>query len=125
MGETFANISRGIDTLTYREPLGVCAAVTPFNFPAMIPLWVFPFAITLGNTYVIKPSERVPSAAVYLMKLLNDVGVPKGVVNLVNGGFDTVKHICEHPDIKAISFVGGNNAGDYIYANGAKNFKRM
>lgn len=125
MGETFGNISKGIDTYSYRVPLGVCAGICPFNFPAMIPFWMFPFAITLGNTFVMKGSERVSKTLNRITELVHNVGIPKGVFNVVHGGFDNVKWITEHPKIKAISFVGGNMAGDYIYTNGAKNFKRM
>ena len=119
------NISKGIDTYSFRTPLGVCAGIAPFNFPAMVPLWMFPFAITCGNTFVLKPSERVAGAADYLAKLFQEINLPKGVVNIVQGGFDTTTHICKHPDIKAISFVGGNSAGEYIYQEGAKQGKRM
>jgi malonate-semialdehyde dehydrogenase (acetylating)/methylmalonate-semialdehyde dehydrogenase len=86
---------------------------------------MFPMAITCGNTYVIKPSERTPSAITYLVKLLQEINLPPGVVNIVQGSFETTKQICDHPDIKAISFVGGNKAGDFIYERGAKSFKRM
>lgn len=110
-GETLPNISRGIDTYSHRVPLGVCAGICPFNFPGMIPLWMFPFAVTTGNTFVMKPSERVSGAANHLAKLVKEVNLPKGVMNIVQGGFDTTKQICQHKDIKAISFVGGNNAG--------------
>ena len=124
-GETIQNISKGIDTYSYRIPIGVVAGVCPFNFPAMIPMWMFPFAITCGNTFVMKPSERVTGAADHLTKLVQEVGIPKGVFNVVQGGFDTTSQICKHPDIKAISFVGGNSAGEYIYQEGAKQNKRM
>lgn len=124
-GETIQNISKGIDTYSYRIPLGVVAGVCPFNFPAMIPMWMFPFAITCGNTFVLKPSEKVAGAADHLTKLVHEVGIPKGVFNVVQGGFDTTSQICKHPDIKAISFVGGNSAGEYIYQEGAKQNKRM
>ncbi len=124
-GETIQNISKGIDTYSFRVPLGVCAGVAPFNFPAMIPFWMFPFAITCGNTFVLKPSERVAGATDHIAKLVKEIGLPKGVFNVVQGGFDTTKQICEHPDIKAISFVGGNQAGEYIYTEGAKRGKRM
>jgi malonate-semialdehyde dehydrogenase (acetylating)/methylmalonate-semialdehyde dehydrogenase len=86
---------------------------------------MFPMAITCGNTYVLKPSERVPSAINFMVNLLKEINLPPGVVNIVQGSWETTKHICHHPDIKAISFVGGNKAGDYIYENGAKTFKRM
>lgn len=124
-GETVENIARGVDTYSIRVPLGVCAGVSAFNFPAMIPLWMFPYAITCGNTFILKPSERVPTTTMYLMEILKDIGLPKGVVNVVHGGFDTVKQMCENETIKAISFVGGNKAGDYIYENGAKHHKRI
>ena len=123
MGETVYNAARGIDIHNYKLPLGVCAGVAPFNFPAMIPLWMIPLSITLGNTFILKPSERVPTTSIFFAKYLQEVGIPNGVFNLVNGGFDTVKHICHHKDIKAISFVGGNNAGEYIHTEGSKVLK--
>jgi malonate-semialdehyde dehydrogenase (acetylating)/methylmalonate-semialdehyde dehydrogenase len=122
MGETVYNAARGIDCYSYKLPLGVTAGICPFNFPAMIPLWMIPLSITLGNTMVLKPSERVPGASLLIAKYMQEIGLPKGVFNIVNGGFDTVKHICDHPDIKAISFVGGNSAGEYIHVNGSKVF---
>ena len=125
MGETFGNVSRGIDTYSYRIPLGVCAGISAYNFPAMIPLFMFPFAVTLGNTFVLKPSERVAGAALHLAGIMKDIGVPDGVFNVVHGGFETTKMITEHPDIRAISFIGGNKAGDYVYEMGAKHHKRM
>jgi len=114
-GQTFENISRGIDLYSLRVPLGVVAGIAPFNFPCMIPLWMFPYAITCGNTMVLKPSEKVPGATDQLIRLCNQIGIPKGVINVVQGGHDTVKQICADPDIKAISFVGGNRAGEFIY----------
>jgi len=118
------NVSKNIDIYSYRVPLGVCAGICPFNFPAMIPLWMFPMSITLGNTYVLKPSEKVPNTTEILIDLLEQSGVPKGVVNVVHGGKDTVTQICEHPDIQAVSFVGGNGAGEYIYETASKHGKR-
>ena len=94
MGETVENVSKNIDIYSYRKPLGVCGGITPFNFPAMCPLWMYPLAITLGNTFVLKPSEKVPATIGMLMQLLEDSGVPGGVVNVVNGGRDTVNHMC-------------------------------
>lgn len=91
----------------------------------MIPLWMFPLAIACGNTYVMKPSERVGGTVNYISHLLNEIHLPKGVVNIVHGGFDTVKQICTHPKIKAISFVGSNRAGEYIYKTGSENGKRV
>lgn len=102
----------------------MCAGIAPFNFPAMVPLWMFPLAITLGNTYVLKPSEKVAGATNLLMDLLKESGVPHGVVNVVHGGPETVTNICTHPDIKAVSFVGGNKAGEYIYKTASAHGKR-
>lgn len=108
MGETIENVGKGVDIYSFRKPLGVCAGICPFNFPAMIPLWMYPLAITLGNTFVIKPSEKVAGTTEILINLLEQSGVPKGVVNVVQGGKDTVTQMCTHPDIRAVSFVGGN-----------------
>lgn len=124
MGETVENVARGVDIYSYRTPLGVCAGIAPFNFPAMIPLWMYPLAITLGNTFVLKPSEKVAGTSQILIDLLEQSGVPKGVVNVVQGGRETVTHICEHPDIRAVSFVGGNEAGEYIYRTASHHGKR-
>jgi len=110
LGETLPNISKDLDTHSYRLPLGVTAGITPFNFPAMIPLWMFPVAIVLGNTSVIKPSERDPGASMMLMQLLNEAGCPPGVVNVIHGAQEAVTFICDNPDIKAISFVGSDQA---------------
>lgn len=125
MGETVENVSHHIDTYSIRQPLGVCAGITPFNFPAMIPLWMFPLAITCGNTFVLKPSERDPGASVILMHLVKEVGIPDGVVNLIHGSRDAVNFICDAPEIKAISFVGGDEAGRYIHQRGTANGKRV
>lgn len=110
LGETLPNISKDLDTYSYRLPLGVTAGITPFNFPAMIPLWMFPVAIVLGNTSVIKPSERDPGACMMLMEMLNEAGCPPGVVNVIHGAHEAVNFICDNPDIKAISFVGSDAA---------------
>ena len=104
-----------MDIYSYRVPLGVCAGVAPFNFPAMIPLWMFPVALTCGNTFVLKPSERVSGTAIYLTKLLQETGIPNGVLNVVNGGKEVVDGIIDNKDIKSISFVGSNRVGEYIY----------
>jgi malonate-semialdehyde dehydrogenase (acetylating)/methylmalonate-semialdehyde dehydrogenase len=125
MGETLENVSRNMDTYSYRQPLGVCAGICPFNFPAMIPLWMFPLAITLGNTYVLKPSERVPGASMILARLVKESGLPDGVVNVIHGARDCVNFICDDPAIKAISFVGGDAAGRHIHERGTKNGKRV
>ena len=124
MGETQGNLSTGIDSYSYHEPLGVTAGICPFNFPAMIPLWMFPVAITAGNTSVMKPSEKDPGAMMILAKLAQEAGVPDGVLNIIHGGHDAVNFICDAPEIKAISFVGGNEAGEYIHARGTGNGKR-
>jgi len=125
MGETLENVSRHIDTYSYRQPLGVCAGITPFNFPAMIPLWMFPLAITCGNTYILKPSERDPGACMILAGLAKEAGVPDGVLNIIHGAKDSVNFICDAPEIRAISFVGGDAAGRHIHDRGTKNGKRV
>ena len=124
MGETMENVAKNIDLYSYRVPLGVCGGICPFNFPAMIPLWMYPLAITLGNTFVMKPSEKVAGTSEILIDLLEQSGVPKGVVNVVQGGRETVTQMCEHPDIKAVSFVGSNQAGEYIYKTASNHGKR-
>lgn len=124
-GETIENISKGIDCYYYRVPLGVCAGIPAFNFPLMIPLWMFPIAITCGNTFIIKPSERVGGAVDMLTHALKEIDLPKGVVNVVHGGFETTKQLCAHPTVKALSFVGSNKAGEYVYEVGSKHGKRV
>ncbi|EGG23429.1 methylmalonate-semialdehyde dehydrogenase [Cavenderia fasciculata] len=125
MGETVENVSKNVDIYSYNQPLGVCAGITPFNFPAMIPLWMFPLAIACGNTYVLKPSERVPGASMYLAELAIEAGVPAGVLNIIHGAKDAVNFICDDPAIRAISFVGGEAAGKHIHDRGTKNGKRV
>ncbi|KAF8571955.1 hypothetical protein P879_03693 [Paragonimus westermani] len=125
LGESLGNISRDMDLYSYRIPLGVTAGITPFNFPAMIPLWMFPVSIACGNTMILKPSERDPSTTMLLMQLLQAAGLPPGVINVIHGAEDAVRFICEHPDIKAISFVGSDKAGRYIYDTGCKHGKRV
>ncbi|KAF8817821.1 putative methylmalonate-semialdehyde dehydrogenase [acylating] [Cardiosporidium cionae] len=125
MGESLENISRYIDTYSYHQPLGVCAGIAPFNFPAMIPLWMFPIACVAGNTFVLKPSERVPLCTMKLMEWCREIELPAGVVNVVHGGKPTVDFICRDSHIKAISFVGSNRAGEYIYEEGTKHGKRV
>jgi malonate-semialdehyde dehydrogenase (acetylating)/methylmalonate-semialdehyde dehydrogenase len=125
MGETIQSVSRNIDTYSFKEPLGVCAGICPFNFPVMIPLWMFPMAAACGNTFILKPSEKVPLSSVRLMELALEAGFPSGVINMVHGGKETVDWICDDPRIKAISFVGGNQAGEYIYQRGTSNNKRV
>ena len=118
-------VARDMETRTYREPLGVAAAICPFNFPAMIPLWSIPVATVTGNTIVVKPSERDPGACMILAELAERAGFPPGVVNVVHGGARTVDFILDEPRIKAISFVGSNRAGEYIYMRGSANGKRV
>jgi malonate-semialdehyde dehydrogenase (acetylating)/methylmalonate-semialdehyde dehydrogenase len=125
MGETLENLASGLDTYSYRQPLGVCAGVCPFNFPAMIPLWMFPMAIACGNTFILKPSERTPGASLIFARLAQEAGIPDGVFNIVHGQTDTVNFICDHPSIKAISFVGSNPAGEHIHDRGTKHGKRV
>ncbi|KAH8905024.1 methylmalonate-semialdehyde dehydrogenase [Coniochaeta sp. PMI_546] len=118
-------VARDMETRTYREPLGVVAAICPFNFPAMIPLWSIPVATITGNTLILKPSERDPGAAMILAELCQKAGFPDGVVNVIHGAHRTVDFILDEPAIKAVSFVGGNKAGEYIFARGSANGKRV
>lgn len=124
MGETLPGVADSVDTHSYRVPLGVCAGICPFNFPAMIPMWMFPPACTAGNTMLLKPSERVPLSAVRIAELAVDCGLPPGVLNVVHGGHDTVNFMCDNEHIRAVSFVGGNAAGEHIYLRAGKNGKR-
>ncbi|KAJ9159220.1 hypothetical protein P3X46_024741 [Hevea brasiliensis] len=125
MGEYVPNVSNGIDTYSIREPLGVCAGICPFNFPAMIPLWMFPLAVTCGNTFVLKPSEKDPGASIMLAELAMEAGLPNGVLNIVHGTNDVVNAICDDDNIRAISFVGSNIAGMHIYARASAKGKRV
>ncbi|KAF6022856.1 ALDH6A1 [Bugula neritina] len=125
LGETLPNVAKDMDIHSYREPLGVTAGITPFNFPAMIPLWMFPLATVCGNTMVIKPSERDPGATMMLCELANEAGFPAGVVNVFHGATDAVNFVCDDPTIKAISFVGSDTAGQHIYERGAMAGKRV
>merc|ERR1719430_1051890 len=125
LGETLTGISKDMDLTSFRTPLGVCAGIAPFNFPAMIPLWMFPTALITGNTYVMKPSERDPTACMALVELLKEAGAPDGTVSVIHGQHDCVNFICDHPDIRAISFVGGDAAGHHIYNRGNANGKRV
>ena len=124
-GELVEDIAPGIDELMIRQPLGVCATIAPFNFPGMIAFWYLPYAIAAGNTYIVKPSEKVPMTMQFIFKLIEQVGFPKGVVNLVNGAKDVVDGILEHPAIRAITFVGSTNVAKYIYATAAAHGKRV
>jgi malonate-semialdehyde dehydrogenase (acetylating)/methylmalonate-semialdehyde dehydrogenase len=123
-GYNLEDVARGIDETMIRQPLGVVAAITPFNFPGMIPFWFLPYAIACGNTLVLKPSERVPLTMRYAFELLAQTGLPKGVVNLVNGGKQAVDTLLEHPKVRAISFVGSTPIAKYIYARAGENGKR-
>lgn len=119
------NITRGIDEFVIRQPVGVCACIVPFNFPGMITFWFLPYAIACGNSFIIKPSEKVPLTMQKVMQLIDQIGLPPGVVNLVHGGKASVDAILEHPKIKAISFVGSTNVARYIYTQGAQHGKRV
>ncbi|MBY4694710.1 CoA-acylating methylmalonate-semialdehyde dehydrogenase [Burkholderia latens] len=125
LGEFAENVAGGVDTYTLRQPLGVCAGITPFNFPAMIPLWMFPMAIVCGNTFVLKPSEQDPLSTMELVELAIEAGVPKGVLNVVHGGKEVVDAICTHPLVKAISFVGSTAVGTHVYNLGSQHGKRV
>jgi len=125
MGESMENIARNVDCETIRHPLGVCAGISPFNFPAMVPLWMYPIAITCGNSFILKPSEKVPLTAMMIGDLLSKAGLPAGVFNIVHGGKDCVDAIIEHPGIRAISFVGSTHIAKYIYQNGTAHGKRV
>jgi malonate-semialdehyde dehydrogenase (acetylating) / methylmalonate-semialdehyde dehydrogenase len=123
-GSNLEDVARGIDEFMIRQPLGVVAAIVPFNFPAMIPFWFLPYAIACGNTFVLKPSERVPLTMRRTFELLEQIGLPKGVVNLVNGGKAVVNALLDHPKVRAISFVGSTPVAKYVYARAAENGKR-
>jgi malonate-semialdehyde dehydrogenase (acetylating) / methylmalonate-semialdehyde dehydrogenase len=125
MGEVLENIARGIDCESIRQPLGVCAGITPFNFPCMVPLWMYPVAIASGNTFVLKPSEKVPLTSIKVAKLLEKAGLPKGVLNVVHGGREVVDALLTHPKVKAISFVGSTPVARHIYETGTKHGKRV
>ncbi|RDI19045.1 malonate-semialdehyde dehydrogenase (acetylating)/methylmalonate-semialdehyde dehydrogenase [Pseudacidovorax intermedius] len=125
LGELANNVAGGVDTYTLLQPLGVCAGITPFNFPAMIPLWMFPMAIATGNTFVLKPSEQDPMVTMRLVELALEAGVPAGVLNVVHGGEQVVNAICDHRDIKAISFVGSTKVGTHVYNRATLAGKRV
>jgi malonate-semialdehyde dehydrogenase (acetylating)/methylmalonate-semialdehyde dehydrogenase len=123
-GYNLEDVARGIDEMMIRQPLGVVAAITPFNFPGMIPFWFLPYAIACGNTFILKPSERVPLTMRRAFELLEQTGLPKGVVNLVNGGKDVVNALLDHPKVRAISFVGSTPVARHVYARSGANGKR-
>jgi len=124
-GEFTENVGTNIDSWSVRQPLGVCAGITPFNFPAMVPMWMFPMAIACGNTFILKPSEKDPSCSIRLAELFSEAGLPDGVFNVVNGDKEAVDAILENKDITAVSFVGSTPIAKYIYENSAKNEKRV
>jgi malonate-semialdehyde dehydrogenase (acetylating)/methylmalonate-semialdehyde dehydrogenase len=124
-GEFSRNAGPGIDTYSDRQPLGVVAGITPCNFPAMVPMWMYPLAIACGNTFILKPSERDPSAPMFAYKLLMDAGLPPGVLNVVHGDKEAVDAILDHPDIKAVSFVGSTAIAEYVYRRGTQAGKRV
>src|SRR5579863_1742384 len=124
-GEFTENAGTNVDCSSLRQPLGVCAGITPFNFPAMVPMWMFPVAIACGNCFVLKPSERDPSAPLLLASLLIEAGAPEGVLNVVNGDKEAVDAILAHPDIEAVSFVGSTPIAEYVYRTGTAHNKRV
>jgi malonate-semialdehyde dehydrogenase (acetylating)/methylmalonate-semialdehyde dehydrogenase len=125
MGDTLPNIAGGVDAETNRHPVGVCVGITPYNFPCMVPLWMFPVALACGNTFILKPSEKVPLSAVRLGELLEEAGLPPGVFNVVHGDRECVDALLNHPGVAAISFVGSTAIAKYIYETGTKNGKRV
>jgi malonate-semialdehyde dehydrogenase (acetylating)/methylmalonate-semialdehyde dehydrogenase len=124
-GESLASVAPNIDGQTMREPLGVCAGISPFNFPAMVPMWMFPLAIACGNTFILKPSEKVPLTAVRLAELFTEAGLPDGVLNVIHGGREVVDALCVHPGIAAISFVGSSAIAKHVYTLGSAHGKRV
>jgi malonate-semialdehyde dehydrogenase (acetylating)/methylmalonate-semialdehyde dehydrogenase len=124
-GHVLEDVTPGVDEMQIRQPLGVVAAITPFNFPGMIPFWFLPYAIACGNTLVLKPSERVPLTMHRAMELIEKTGIPKGVVNLVNGARDVVNALCDHPHVRAVSFVGSTPVAKHVYTRAAASGKRM
>jgi malonate-semialdehyde dehydrogenase (acetylating)/methylmalonate-semialdehyde dehydrogenase len=125
LGEFAENVAGGVDTYTLRQPIGVCAGISPFNFPAMIPLWMFPMAIVCGNTFVLKPSEQDPLTPMLLAELALQAGLPPGVLSIVHGGKRAVDAICTHPDIAAVSFVGSTAVGTHVYSLASAHGKRV
>lgn len=119
------DIARGIDEFMIRQPVGVCACIAPFNFPGMVPFWFFPYALACGNTYIVKPSEKVPLTMNKMFHIIEQLDLPEGVINLVHGGKESVDSLLSHPDVKAISFVGSSKVAKYVYATAAANGKRV
>ncbi|HET9793185.1 MAG TPA: CoA-acylating methylmalonate-semialdehyde dehydrogenase [Thermoanaerobaculia bacterium] len=125
MGQSLENVASGLDCTAFRQPIGVCAAIAPFNFPVMVPLWFLPFAVVCGNTFVLKPSEQVPLTMTRVFELLEECDLPPGVVNLVHGGRETVEAICDHPGIRALSFVGSTPVARAVYERATRAGKRV
>src|SRR3954465_10988203 len=125
MGDTLENLARGVDCETAHQPLGVCVGITPFNFPAMVPMWMFPLSLACGNTFVLKPSEKVPLTALLIIELLEKAGLPKGVLNVVPGGRESVDALLTHPKVRAISFVGSTPVAKHIFETGTRHGKRV
>ena len=125
MGDSLNDVAREIDCKTIRQPIGVCVGITPFNFPAMVPMWMHPFAIACGNTFVLKPSEKVPFTPTHIIELFAAAGLPAGVLNLIHGGKETVDALLHHPLVKAVSFVGSTPVAKYIYTTAAAEGKRV
>ena len=124
-GEFSQNVGTNIDSWSIRQPLGICAGITPFNFPAMVPMWMYPIAIACGNTFILKPSEKDPSCAIKLAELFSEAGLPDGVLNVINGDKKVVDLILNCNEISSVSFVGSTPVAKYIYEESAKNSKRV
>ncbi|WP_338973018.1 CoA-acylating methylmalonate-semialdehyde dehydrogenase [Spiroplasma endosymbiont of Panorpa germanica] len=125
MGDSLGNIATGVEATSYNYPIGIVAGICPFNFPMMVPCWMFPLAIALGNCFVLKPSEKTPQLSLELARLFTKAGLPEGVLSILNGGKEAVDAIIENKNIKGISFVGSKRVGQYIYQKGSENFKRV
>ena len=124
-GDFTENVATGIDEFMIRQPVGVCACIAPFNFPGMIPFWFLPYAIACGNSFVLKPSEKVPLTMMKVFELIDQLDLPPGLISLVHGGKESVDALLDHPEIRAISFVGSTPVARYIYQRGASNGKRV
>src|SRR5205814_7553029 len=124
-GEVSASVGSDVDSFSLRQPVGVCAGITPFNFPAMVPMWMFPIALACGNTFILKPSERDPTLSLRMAELLKEAGVPDGVFNVIHGDKEAVDAILKHPGIRAVSFVGSTPIAQYIYETGTSHGKRV
>ncbi|PLR76694.1 methylmalonate-semialdehyde dehydrogenase (CoA acylating) [Bacillus sp. V3-13] len=125
MGDSLSSIATDVEATNYRYPIGVVGGIAPFNFPMMVPCWMFPMAIALGNTFILKPSERTPLLTQKLVELFTEAGLPKGVFNVVHGAHDVVNGILDHPEVKAVSFVGSKPVGEYVFKRGSENLKRV